>query len=218
MGIHVENQNLFKAQYGAVSAAMGKLVGLLPETFAARVLGGDDDVIEKMAAVAGVPTLPRTKCEVFVPDCAPAELVARAKEDLDLTHLDGDLAKWDFYRYRVAQGQPARVVEVRGERYEVLTWAPGEHKMTKQVRAHFSALSADGNTGAFISWIRMTNPMGYHVSIPSDDALLSRGPESRGLYAPCFYRGAAGRELHLHDVDGEWGVSWVFVAFRKLPR
>jgi len=153
---------------------------------------------------------------IVVPDLAPADLVFRASCEIDATHLSDEIAVWDFYRYRVEEGQPVRLIDVRGKRYEVLTWMPGEYKTTEQVREHFRTLDADGNTGAFLAWAMETKPQGYHISIPSDDALLWRDPESGYLSALSFNHDDDGRRLRLISVQLEWGGGRVFVAFREI--
>jgi len=156
------------------------------------------------------------KTFVVVPNLSPADLVALAMEKGNLTHLDPDLVAWNYCQYRVEEGRPPRILEVRGKRYEVLTWKPGKGVTSQQVRDHFKDSGADGNTAAFVAWITETKPAGYHASIPSDDALLFRLSDGY-LCAPYFDCGDAHRKLNLRDIEGGWRVSCVFVAFREIP-
>lgn len=150
-----------------------------------------------------------------VPDLSPTELVAWAHEKVGFTHFNPKLKTWNFYQYRVPAGQPPRYLEVRGKRCEVLMWKPGVKVTTQQVRSHFAALKADGNTAAFIAWIAEKNPVGFYTSIPSDDALLFR--DGYGfLYAPFFRCYDTFRWLSLRCVDGDLDGSRVFVAFREI--
>ncbi|MFA6161095.1 MAG: hypothetical protein WCT54_05975 [Patescibacteria group bacterium] len=152
---------------------------------------------------------------VTVPDLSPAELVAWAHKKVDFTHVNPNLKAWDFNQYRVPEGQTPRYLEVRGKRYEMLTWRPGERVTTQQVRDHFAALKADGNTAAFIAWIAEKNPVGWCTSIPSDDALFFRDGDG-DLCVLYFGRDVADRGLNLDDVGHDWNAGWVFVAFREI--
>lgn len=139
---------------------------------------------------------------ITVPRLSAAELVARAKEKLNLTYLNPDLARRGF------------VTDEAGKTYEVLVWAPGRYVTTDEVRKHFEALKADGNTAAFVAWITENDPEGWHASIPSDDSRLF--PFGGHLYAPRFYRDDDDRDLRLSHVDGEWDGGCRFVAFREV--
>jgi len=154
---------------------------------------------------------------ITVPVLYPSVLVTRAYHRIDPTYLSNDFTNWDFTQHRVEEGQSARTIKVHGKRYEVLTWQPGEGRSTEQVREHFKALNADGNTAAFIAWVMETMPSGYHISIPCDDTLLWREPVSGGLCAPFFFHDIANRMLCLGGVYGGWHDRSVFVAFRELP-
>ncbi|MDD5438091.1 MAG: hypothetical protein PHC70_03020 [Patescibacteria group bacterium] len=152
---------------------------------------------------------------IVVPDLSPVKLVAQAKKKARLTYLNPNLKTRNFCAYRVEKDEPARVLEVRGKKYEVLTWKPGEYVTTEQVRNHFKVLEADGNTAAFITWISKVRPVGFHTSVPSDDALLFCDPDG-SFYAPIFSCVETCRHLDLRDVDNGWDDYWVFVAFREI--
>lgn len=159
---------------------------------------------------------------VLVADLFAAERVVKVEEafrakGIPLTYLNEAYRTWDYTQYRFSEGQEPRFIEVRDERYEVLTWKPGEYKTTQQIRDHFSELNADGNTAAFLTWIMETHLTGSYVSIPSEDALLWRDPLG-DLCAPFFYQIGGDRTLGLCLVGGRLDDAWVFVAFRKLPR
>lgn len=154
---------------------------------------------------------------ITVPDLSPIELVARAECDIKTTHLSDEFAVWDFYQHRVPIDQPERSIQTRGKRYEVLTYAPGKIQTTDQVRRYFKGLNADGNTGAFISWVMESLPRGVHVSIPYDDTLLWRRQESGTLYALYFDHEDDRRGLDLRMVNRDWHEGWTFVAFREIP-
>lgn len=160
---------------------------------------------------------PVVPTSITVPDLSPAELVARAQREIDTTSLDDELVAWNFTEHRVEKDEPTRAINVRGKKYEVLTWALGGYRTTEQVREHFKGLNADGNTAAFIAWVTETKPRGFHVSIPSDDTLLWRNPKSGSLYAPCFGHDDAYRDLFLSGVRVGWSAFSVFVAFREIP-
>ncbi len=125
-----------------------------------------------------------------------------------------DLAPTEFV-VQTDKGELVRILEARGKRYEVLIWMPGRFATTREVRKHFKALGADGDTAAFIAWVTETNPDGYFASIPSDDTLLFW--HSDRLLAPCFH--PHDRTIHglwLHDLEHGWDLRWVFVAFREI--
>lgn len=165
----------------------------LADRIADLIVGKKNDVQSKSTDV------------ILVPDLSAAGLVARAKEEIDLTYFNPELATWDF------------VTDERGKKYEVMTWAPGRSVSTAEVRAHFREKGFGGNTAAFISWLSKRQPMGWHMSIPEEDTRLWRGPRSGYLDAPCFDRGGGSRELGLRDVRGGWGGDCTFVAFREVP-
>lgn len=139
---------------------------------------------------------------ITVPVLSADKLVEQAQSKLNLTYLNPDLARRGF------------VTDEAGKTYEVLVWAPGRYVTTDEVRKHFEALKADGNTAAFVAWITENNPKGWYVSIPSDDSRLFPGGD--GLCAPRFYRGDDGRGLSLGHVDVEWSDDCRFVAFREV--
>ena len=140
---------------------------------------------------------------VVVPNLSAAGLVARAKQDLALTYLDDDFAKWNF-----VNGE-------EGKRYERLIWTPGRVVQSADIRTYFRERGFNGNTAAFVAWAASKNPEGYFVSIPDEDDRLWPDPESGRLYAPRFIRIATHRKLRLFDVGG-WHGPWSFVAFREV--
>lgn len=152
---------------------------------------------------------------ILVPDFSPAQLIEDANRVVGFAYVTPNLAGWDFYQLCDEKGEVVGRLDVQGRTFEVLTWAPGEYVTTQQVRDHFKELDADGNTGAFIEWVK-NKPKGWHISIPSSDEALWRDPESGHLYASFFYRSVGSCELRLYDVDGEWSDDAVFVAFRAL--
>ncbi|MDD5438092.1 MAG: hypothetical protein PHC70_03025 [Patescibacteria group bacterium] len=153
---------------------------------------------------------------IVVPDLPTVELLAQAEKRARLTHLNPDLKTWNFCEYRVEKGEPARILEVRGKKYEVLLWRSGYYVVTENVRDHFRALGADGNTAAFIAWISEAELSGgIYASIPSDDALLFRFPDGY-LCAPTFSCDGADRRLYLRCVGHVWLYDCAFVAFREI--
>ncbi|MEI7512623.1 MAG: hypothetical protein WCK01_04155 [Candidatus Uhrbacteria bacterium] len=139
---------------------------------------------------------------ITVPNLPAAELIAQAQSKLELTYLDGDLAKWDF------------VTDECGKTYEVQSWKPGREVVpATEVREHFKD-GFVGNTAAFIALMTRDNPEGYHASIPADDRLFQSGGL---LYAPYFLRDECDRKLGLrHDVRDRWRDDMCFWAFREF--
>lgn len=142
---------------------------------------------------------------VTVPDMSAADLVALAKQNLALTHLDEDLPRWDF------------IQDERGKRYEVLIWSPGRDVVATDTRAYFSERKFNGNTAAFIAWVVARNPEGYWASTPDEAARLWRDPRSRRLCALRFIRDGADSWLNIDFVGNGWGSHWSLVAFREIP-
>mgnify|MGYP006055089659 CR=1 FL=1 len=146
---------------------------------------------------------------IFVPDIDAVELAALAEEELDLTYLNPDYERWDFYR-----GLDGRPIPGRGKVFEVMTWHPERSVSSEEVHEHFKAEGFCGHTGAFAQWRRTCGLAGYHTSIPEDNGCW-RGSDGR-LYAPVsgFYSGS--RRLNHGWVDSPWDNYWSFVAFREV--
>lgn len=146
--------------------------------------------------------LSEQKLLVTVPDLTPANLVAQVHDTLTLTDFNESYASWDFIR------------DERGKTYEVLVWKPGRVVTSDEVRKHFAALGADGNTAAFLVWIVKNDPKGWFVSIPSQDARLFQ--QAADFAAPGYYRGAGDRMLGFKFVDTEFHEDYCFIAFREV--
>jgi len=154
---------------------------------------------------------------ITVPDVSAAELVARAKREMDLDHLAPGLVGWDFYQRQSGNDQPPVPIKVRGKRYEVLKWEPGKATKTQEVYDHFKPLEADGNVGAFIAWITETKPWGHCFSIPSVDPSLRRGPTAIRFHTLEFVGDNSFRSLCLYAKRANFPEWAIFVAFRELP-
>lgn len=144
---------------------------------------------------------------ITVPNLSAAGLVALAQSKLHLTYLNPDLADWDFYK-----NQMKEIVEVGGETYEVMVWAPGCDVSTNDVRNYFPE-DFTGNTAAFIAWVTAKNPRGFYVSIPEDDRLIQGGGRP---CAPSFCREDRHPSLNLEDIRDGWYGHYRFVAFHKV--
>jgi hypothetical protein len=211
-------KSLFKTAGGTMWAVLEKLADRLPARLAEAILH-DESIIDRMVeAATKAAAQPSVRSVVYVPICSPAQLIARTNTDIRFTHLDHDFKTWNFYQFRDRAGQVTGRLEVQGQWFEVLIWTAKEFVGVKEVREHFKALGADGNTGAFIAWIRATNPgQGSYTSIPSDDALLLRDRAGYLGVPTCYWVGCE-HNLKVHYVVGKWGPSSSFVGFRKLPR
>ncbi len=146
---------------------------------------------------------------IEVPDIDAVDLTALTKSHCDLTYLDSDYAKWDFYR-----GVDGKPISGRGKRFEFLTWEPKRDVKSDEVRAYFKERGFYGHTGAFTAFVKERKPAGYHASIPDDNGCW-RGSDGR-LCVPSSYFVGVYRGLDQFWLDLGWGSDWVFVAFREL--
>ncbi len=160
---------------------------------------------------------------IVVPDLPPSELVARfvhefGKYGLPVSILREQYKIWDFTRYRTADGEPERCLDVRGQRYEVLTLRSRPHRTTSRIKKYFKRFAADGNTAALLTWCMETKPQGYFATIPDDEGLLWRDPASGVLSIPAFgYLPPTELYLVLYELGDEWYGPIQFVGFRELP-
>lgn len=151
---------------------------------------------------------------VVVPDLSAVELTALTKRDLNLTYLDTDYAKWDYYRD--LDGNP---IHGRCLKFEALVWKPeldpNSIISSEQARAYLRERGFYGHVGAFTQW-RGQNPdlMGYHASIPEDAACWRRADGH--LCAPYSYFDGGYRELGQDWVGSDWDDDWSFVGFREV--
>jgi hypothetical protein len=140
---------------------------------------------------------------IEVPDLSASELTALAKKQLDVDRGDDALDKWDFIR------------DESGKTYEVLVWKSDCEVTTEEVREHFKAEGADGNTAAFIAWVVKNRPKGKFTSIPLDDFRLFQ--RVAGLCALRFRWDKRRYFTFGFNVSYPWPVGWSFVAFREIP-
>lgn len=147
---------------------------------------------------------------IEVPDMAAVDLTAATEKELNLTYLDSDYAKWDFYR-----GVDGTPISGRGKRFEFLTLEPKRQVSSREVREYFQAKGFSGHAGAFTAWFKERMPQDHHASIPDDNGCWRR---SNGrLCVPCSYFSDGNRLLDSCWLDGDdWDDRWVFVAFREL--
>jgi hypothetical protein len=150
---------------------------------------------------------------IVVPDLAAVELTALVKRELNLTFLDGEYARWDYYTAH--DGTP---ISGRGKRFEVLVWKPelrsDQAISSEAVRKHFRDLGYFGHAGAFTQWRRTCGLEGYYASIPEDSACW-RSSDGR-LCAPYSIFLGGPRKLSRSWIRDDWGVRWSFVAFREV--
>jgi len=151
---------------------------------------------------------------VVVPDMAAVDLTALVEKELDLTHLDSDYRRWDYYR-----GNDGAEISGRGRKYEVLIWkpelAPDETISSKIVSDHFKELKAFGHAGAFTQWRRVCGLDGYHATILEDNACCRNA--GGNLCVPYSNFGDGLRGLSQDWIGGVWSDGWSFVGFRELP-
>lgn len=147
---------------------------------------------------------------IEVPDLDAVDLTALTESHCNLTFLDGDYERWDFYR-----GVDGNSISGRGKRFEFMTWEPKRRVSSKEVREYFQAKGFSGHTGAFTAWVKERKPQGYHASIPDDNGCW-RHSDGR-LFVPCSCFDGGHRELRHGWLDVGWRGFWVFVAFRELP-
>lgn len=151
---------------------------------------------------------------VVVPDLSAVELTAVAKRDLQLTHIDSDYERWDYYT-----GVNGLRIEGRGKKFEVLIWkpelGPNDVIASKTVRGYFQEQGGfHGHAGAFTQWRRACGLQGYHASLLDDNACW-RHPDGR-LGVPSSYFVGGRRELYRFWLDYDWHANWSFVAFREV--
>lgn len=159
---------------------------------------------------------------VVVPDLSPEEQVALVKEKTGAERCN--LSIWDFTKPRTAGNQlPIDLSRRPGheKRYEVLAWLPPGSIGKKEVREHFSALGADGNTSALLAWIAENplSPDSLYLSVPNDDVLLCDYC-NKGALAVAGFRNsrALGGSLELvffNGFDSE-KLRHVYLAFREI--
>src|SRR3989338_7328014 len=105
------------------------------------------------SALAGLQRVIETSIKfITVPNLSADDIVATAKREIDLTFLNPDLATWNI------------VHDEGGKRYEVMTHSFGRGVSTQEVRSFFKAQGFDGNTAAFVTWVTVHKPKGYHAS------------------------------------------------------
>lgn len=125
------------------------------------------------------------------------------KKKCALTYIDPDFLNWNF------------VKDEAGKIYEFDIWSP-KHSVTSQnVREHFQARGFQGNTTAFITWLKEQKPNGYHASIPEDNGCWRDSDGS--LFVPYSGFGVEFREFDRRWIGLDWHDHWSFVAFRELP-
>lgn len=146
---------------------------------------------------------------IEVPDIDAVDLAELTKSRCNLTFLDGDYERWDFYR-----GVDGNSISGRGKRFEFMTWEPKRQVSSKEVREYFQAKGFSGHTGAFTAWVKERKPQGYHASIPDDNGCWRHSDGPLCVPGSCFDGGH--RELRHGWLDVGWRSFWVFVAFREL--
>lgn len=164
---------------------------------AQRLLGKGGEFKGELARVLG-PLIRRFSTAsniVVVPDMAAVELTAATKRDLRLTHLDGDYAAWDFYC-----GVNGHPIEGRGQKLEALIVPKtdikpsGETVSLKYAWECLLERGYIGHVGGFTQWRRQNRGlMGYHLSIPEDNACWRHSDGD--LCVPFSYFNGDSREL-----------------------
>ncbi len=147
---------------------------------------------------------------IEVPDLDATDLTALTEKHCDLTFLDSDYRRWDFWK-GCLDGKP---INGRGKRFEFMTWEPKREVSSKEVREYFQTRGFSGNAGAFTAWVKERKPQGYYASIPDDNGCWRRS--GGDLYAPSSYFGGDRRGLDRAWVGYPWDGDWSFVAFREL--
>jgi|WetSurMetagenome_2_1015567.scaffolds.fasta_scaffold125532_2 hypothetical protein len=158
---------------------------------------------------------------VTVPDVSAVQLVAQAERRHWINIVKEEIRTWDFYQRHIVGPRPGSPIEVRGKRYEVLTWTPGDAEMsTKKVQDRFKKMGADGNNGAFIAWLMEKDRYGCFSTLPSDyGQLWFESPESdRHVLYYCPENFFSNRcNLGLCRADRMMRKFWTFVGFREVP-
>ncbi|HWR00126.1 MAG TPA: hypothetical protein VN397_04765 [Candidatus Methylomirabilis sp.] len=206
--------NLFDIKLGKLFPALGQLhlAGVTDEMW--EKIGGRDGEYARivfdalMAKMNGTVT---THDPIFIPADATAEgLVRDAKTEFEragipLTHLNIDL----LHLIRLDLDL------VRGKTCKVFIRNFGRDWETSEGREWQKSVGADGNTAAYLAWVTKTKPMGWTVSIPSNDIRLFRSSDGY-LCAPNFNRDGAGREFNLFGVWHRWDGDGSLVAFSAI--
>ncbi len=183
---------------------------------AQRLLGKGGEFKKELATLL-VPVVRRFSMApniVLVPDLAAVDLTALVKKDLNLTYLDADYARWNYYR-----DNDGKVIEGRGKKFEAMIYkpelGPNDVAASEAVRAYFRGRGFSGHAGAFTQW-RRQNPglMGYHASVLEDNACW-RDSDGR-LYVPYSFFDGDDRKLDRDWVGRDWDAGWSFVAFREV--
>ncbi|MDD2785268.1 MAG: hypothetical protein PHS79_00060 [Patescibacteria group bacterium] len=150
---------------------------------------------------------------VVVPDLAAVDLTALAKREFNLSGLDNDHDRWDYYTD--LKGQPIRG---RGLKFKVMIYRPEigseESVSSEAVRVYLRECKFYGHTGAFTQWCRTCGLIGRYASIPEDDACYRDA--SGYLRIPYFYFGGGSRLIDQCWLDGYWDDRWSFVGFREV--
>lgn len=147
---------------------------------------------------------------IEVPDLDATDLTALTEKHCDLTFLDGDYRRWDFWK-GCLDGRP---ISGRGKWFEFMIWEPKRKVLPGEVREHFQTNGFFGNAGAFTAFVKERKPVGYHASIPEENGCWC---DSDGnLYAPYSVFGSGPRALGRLWVGRPWGGDWSFVGFREL--
>jgi hypothetical protein len=154
---------------------------------------------------------------VVVPDLAAAYLTALVQrgvklddQELSLTRLDPDYAKWDYH-----VGLDGKPISGRGKRFASKIWTPRRDVSSVELRQCFQEDGGFyGHTAAFTAWRRICGLVGYHASIPKDNGCW-RNPNGY-LYVPCSRFDGGHRCLGQYRLDREWNAHWSFVGFREL--
>lgn len=172
--------------------------------------------IEQLSEVA-----PGTKLEltrwgtVDVPNLSAHELVAITKKESGIGFIQL-YEDWNFYRRRGFGS-----IHGPGRRFEVGVWKrdPTDERAISLQRVQwvFARLGFRGNVGAFIQWLRGTQPEGYYATVLEENEGYSL--DERTLL-PAYSSDQDGRRLDVIPLLRESSAGEVykysFVAFREL--
>jgi hypothetical protein len=154
---------------------------------------------------------------ITVPKLSAVDLIARAERcGIKVSAI----RSWDFYQPITSGNRSRNSIVVPGRRYEVLLLKPGDKILSMaKVQERFKKVNADGNNGAFITWLMVKRPHGCFVTIPSDRRQLvyDQGYPYALHYQPeDFFSIHSMIEPHSVQSNRE-GTFWSYVGFREVP-